>query len=183
MRSVVDLCNTALSHLAQGYVVNDLTENTPHASLCKTYYPICLGEMLDDTHPWSFAQTEQALNADTTDTSGIAYFLPSDLIRTFKLKSDERFYVQGDHLYTTAANPVLIYVFELQDLGRMPMKFKMALSYLLASRIAGALINDGNVQNRMLQMYELERTRAKNTDLQQHPIQRPEFEGSLFQAR
>lgn len=184
MRSITDLFNLALSHLAQGYVVNDPTEQTPHAKLCSTYYPVCRQDILDDEHQWSFAVASLPLNIDAGYTAAIAYALPSDMIRTFQLESGTSFYVQGDHLFTSDPAPVLRYVRDVKDLALLPQKFKVALSYLLAGRIAGALINNQEKQTMMLQMYEIEKAKAIRTDLQQHRIERrPDFDGSLYLAR
>ncbi|ENX58309.1 MULTISPECIES: hypothetical protein [Acinetobacter] len=184
MRSITDLFNLALSHLAQGYVVNDPTEQTPHAKLCSTYYPVCRQDILDDEHQWTFAVGSLALNADAGYADAIAYVLPSDMIRPFQLESGTPFYVQGDHLFTSDPSPVLRYVRDIKDLSLLPQKFKVALSYLLAGRIAGALINDQEKQTMMLQIYEIEKAKAIRTDLQQHRIERrPDFDGSLYLAR
>lgn len=184
MRSVVDLCNLALSHLAQGYVVNDLNERTPQADLCNTYYPICRQEILDDPHQWTFAVARVALNADAGYTLAKAYVLPSDMIRPFELESRSRFYIEGEHLFTSDTTPVLKYIRDVKDIGLLPQKFKVALSYLLAGRIAGPLINNPEKQALMLQMYEIEKSRAISVDLQQHRLDaRPDFTGSMFEAR
>ncbi len=184
MRSIVDLCNLALSHLAQGYVVNDLKERTPHANLCNTYYPICRQELLDDEHQWTFATGRLALNVDAGYADGTGFVLPSDMIRPFRLESGSRFYIEGDHLFTSDSNPVLRYVRDVKDLALMPQKFKITLSYLLAARIAGPLTNDMQKQSVMMQMYLSEKQEAIRIDLQQHRIEnRPDFTGSMLEAR
>ena len=184
MRSIVDLCNLALSHLAQGYVVNDLNERTTHANLCNTYYPICRQELLDDEHQWSFAVARVYLNVDAGYTAQTAYVLPSDIIKTFQLESGERFYIEGDHLFTSDPAPVLRYVRDVKDLSRLPPTFKVALSYLLAARIAGPLSQDQQQQAAMLQLFSAEKAKAIRNDLQQHRIEkRPDFQGSMYEAR
>lgn len=184
MRSPVDLCNLALSHLAQGYVVNDLNERTPHANLCNTYYPICRQELLDDTHQWTFAVGRMALNVDAGYTAQTAYVLPSDMIRPFQLESGSRFYIEGDHLFTDDIAPVLRYVRDVSDLAALPMKFKVALSYLLAARIAGPLTQSEKKQAAMMQLFQIAVSEAITKDLQQHRIEgRADFTGSLIEAR
>lgn len=185
MRSIVDLCNLALSHLGQGYVVNDLNERTPHANLCNTYYPICRQELLDNQHQWTFAVGTMALNQDAGYTgSKTAWVLPSDMIRPFQLESGNRFYVEGEHLFTEDATPILRYIRDIKDLAQLPMAFKLTLSYLLAMRIAGPLTQDMNKQATMMQMYEVEKNKAIMTDLQQHRLENhPDFVGSMIQAR
>ncbi|MCH7392424.1 hypothetical protein [Acinetobacter dispersus] len=184
MRSITDLFNLALSHLAQGYVVNDPTEQTPHARLCSTYYPICRQEILDDDHQWTFAVASLPLNIDAGYTAKIAYVLPNDYIRPFQLESGARFYIEGNRLITDDSAPILRYVCDVKDLAILPAKFKMALSYLLAARISGALINNEDKQRAMIQLYEKEKAEAVTKDLQQHRIvNRPDYEGSIQQAR
>lgn len=184
MRSIVDLCNLALSHLAQGYVVNDLNERTPHANLCNTYYPICRQELLDDSHQWSFAVGRMTLNIDAGYTAKTAYVLPSDMIRPFQLESGERFHIESDHLFSDDTAPVLRYVRDVKDLAVLPMKFKVALSYLLAARIAGPLTQSEQKQAAMMQLYQLAVSEAITIDLQQHRIEdRPDFTGTMIEAR
>jgi len=184
MRSIVDLCNLALSHLAQGYVVNDLNERTQHANLCNTYYPICRQELLDDPHQWTFAVGRMALNVDAGYTAKTAYVLPSDMVRPFQLESGSRFFIEGDHLFTDDSAPVLRYVRDVKDLAMLPAKFKIALSYLLAARIAGPLTQNEQKQMSMMQLYQLAHGEAITNDLQQHRIEnRPEFTGSMIEAR
>lgn len=184
MRSITDLFNLALSHLAQGYVVNDPIERTPHANLCNTYYPVCRQDILDDEHQWTFAVRTMSLNIDAGYTRAVAYVLPSDMIRPFQLESGASFFIEGDHLFTSDNTPILRYVQDVKDLALLPQKFKIALSYLLAGRIAGPLINDMEKQTMMLQMYEIEKAKAIRTDMQQHRIERrPDFDGSLYLAR
>ncbi|ENW78225.1 hypothetical protein F909_03911 [Acinetobacter sp. ANC 3929] len=184
MRSITDLFNLALSHLAQGYVVNDPTEQTPHARLCSTYYPICRQELLDDDHQWTFAVASLPLNIDAGYLAKPAYVLPSDFIRPFQLESGERFFIEGDHLFTEDPAPILRYVRDIKDLAKLPPKFKIALSYLLAWRIAGPLAQSKEKQDKTEQQFAMAKTEAINKDLQQHRIEnRPDFEGSLIQAR
>ena len=184
MRSIVDLCNLALSHLAQGYVVNDLNERTPQANLCNTYYPICRQELLDDAHQWTFAVGRLSLNVDAGYAAKTAFTLPSDMIRPFQLESGSRFYVEGDHLFTNDAAPVLRYVRDVKDLAMLPAKFKIALSYLLASRIAGPLTQNEQKQMSMMQLFQLALNEAITIDLQQHSLEnRPDFTGSMIEAR
>ncbi|MGU3313569.1 hypothetical protein [Acinetobacter sp. M5A5_2a] len=184
MRSIVDLCNLALSHLAQGYVVNELTEPTKPANLCNTYYPICRRELLDNEHQWTFAVKRVRLNIDAGYEFGTAYVLPSDKVRLFQLESGARFYVEGNHLFTDDPAPVLRYVHDVKDLALMPDSFKLALSYLLAGRIAGPLTQNEQKQLAMMQLHEIKKNEAIFIDLQQHRIEkRPEHVGSMFEAR
>ncbi|MFX2143539.1 hypothetical protein [Acinetobacter baumannii] len=184
MRSIVDLCNLALSHLAQGYVVNELTEPTKHARLCNTFYPICRRELLDNEHQWTFAVKRVRLNVDAGNEFGTAYVLPSDKVRIFQLESGSRFYVEGNLLFTEDTAPILRYVHDVKDLALMPDSFKTALSYLLAARIAGPLTQNEQKQISMMQLYEIEKNKAIFIDLQQHRIgARPEHTGSMFEAR
>lgn len=184
MRSIVDLCNLALSHLAQGYVVNELTEPTKHARLCNTFYPICRRELLDNEHQWTFAVKRVRLNVDAGYEFGTAFVLPSDYVRLFQLESGSRFYVEGNHLFTDDGSPVLRYVHDVKDLALMSDSFKTALSYLLAARIAGPLTQNEQIQRKMESGFAISLNKAVFIDLQKHRIEpRPEHIGSMFEAR
>lgn len=184
MLSMLDVYNTALSHLAQGYVVNDPEENSTQARLCNTFYPVARQELLDDAHQWTFAVYLLRLNQVIEALPQVAYGLPSDMIRPFKLLSEYPFYVQGQYLITADTTPTLLYVRDVQDVAAMPAKFKTALSYRLAALIAGPLTQDMNKANQMTQMFNLARQEAIAADLQQHQISGlPDFTGSLIEAR
>ncbi|QVR66723.1 hypothetical protein [Acinetobacter sp. BHS4] len=184
MRSIVDLCNLALSHLAQGYVVNEITEPTKPANLCNTYYPICRRELLDNEHQWTFAVKRVRLNVDAGYEFGTAYVLPSDKVRLFQLESGTRFYVEGNHLFTDDPAPVLRYVHDVKDLALMPDSFKLALSYLLAGRIAGPLTQSEQMQMKMMALFGQKLGEAIFIDLQQHRLEkRPEHVGSMTEVR
>lgn len=140
--------------------------------------------MLDNEHQWTFAVKRVRLNVDAGYEFGKAYVLPSDKVRLFQLESGARFFVEGNHLFTDDASPILRYVHDVKDLALMPDSFKIALSYLLAARIAGPLTQNEQKQIAMMQMYELEKNRAIFIDLQQHRIEtRPEHKGSMTEAR
>ncbi len=184
MRSIVDLCNLALSHLAQGYVVKELNEPTKHANLCNTFYPVCRRELLDNEHQWTFAVKRVRLNVDAGYEFGRAYVLPSDKIRLFQLESGASYYVEGNLLFTDDPAPVLRYVHDVKDLALLPETFQVALSYLLAARIAGPLTQSEEKQRQMLSGYAMSLSQAVFIDLQQHRIEpRPEHTGSMFEAR
>ncbi len=105
-------------------------------------------------------------------------------MRLFQLESGARFYVEGNHLFTDDPAPVLRYVHDVKDLALMPDSFKLALSYLLAGRIAGPLTQNEQKQLAMMQLHEVEKGKAIFIDLQQHRIEkRPEHVGSMFEAR
>lgn len=184
MRSIVDLCNLALSHLAQGYVINEITEPTKPANLCNTYYPICRRELLDNEHQWTFAVKRVRLNVDAGYEFGTAYVLPSDKVRLFQLESGSHYYIEGNYLFTDDPAPILRYVHDVKDLALMPDSFKTALSYLLAGRIAGPLTQSEQKQIQMMALFGQKLGEAIYIDLQQHRIEkRPEHVGSMFEVR
>ena len=184
MQSAIDLCNAALAHLAQGYVVNDLEENSTHAKLCNTFYPMARQELLDDLHQWTFAMTQVTLNQVLDALPQIAYGLPSDMIRPFKLLNEQPFHIQGQWLITGGGFPQLLYVRDVQEVSAMPPKFKTALTYRLAALIAGPLTQDNNKVTMMMQMYVQARQEARAADVQQHEIHEiPDFVGSTIEAR
>lgn len=83
--SPVDICNLALSYLAEDFVSNIDTPpaGDDTAALCKLHYPKVRRALLR-SHPWNFAIKRAALAADAAaPTFGFTtkYQLPGDFIR------------------------------------------------------------------------------------------------------
>ena len=59
MLSVIDICNKALS-LINVSNINDLSEASAQARVCRFHYEICRDSVLRE-HPWGFARTFSTL--------------------------------------------------------------------------------------------------------------------------
>lgn len=167
MSSVADICNMALSHLGSDAIV--MTIDPPDGSVesghCARFYPIARAELLEKP-TWGFART-RVLLAEVTNPSttwAYAYALPSDclvakrVLNSYAAQSfwgsfvatndlpvlEERgsadFDIEGEVLLTNEPEAVLLYVCDVTDPSKFTATFRTALSYLLASYLAGPLI-------------------------------------------
>ena len=152
MASAIDIANLALAHLGDDANVAsfDPPEGGPQAEHCARFYPIARDRLLE-MHAWSFAVRTDALTplgAVDGDTRR-RFALPADCLRPLGLRAFRDF--TSDFAIETAADgqPTLIadgdgavlrYVRRIEDATRFSPLFVEALSWLLASMVAGPLI-------------------------------------------
>jgi len=162
MASEVDICNLALSHLGDNATVASLDppEGSAQAEHCARFYPMARDTLLE-MHTWRFA-TRRATLAELTNTWTQwehAYAKPSDCLRiisiidpaitddleTLGAKSAQHFTVEinddlAEVILTNQADAVVRYVARVTDTTTFSPLFAMALSWHLASMIAGPVI-------------------------------------------
>lgn len=163
MASVVQLCNMALSHIGSEARVSSISppDGSVEAGYCATFYDLARTELLEPGN-WAFALKRAAL-AEVTNPSTVwsyAYAKPSDCLRALRIlrpaqnpvgepymgdRDTAPFDIEGDVILTNAPNAVLLYVQDVTDSTKFPASFTSALSYLLASYLAGPIIkgNEG----------------------------------------
>lgn len=164
MASKVDIWNLALSHIGHKANVADPDEASAEANHCRRFYPIALGTTLE-RFAWSFATRRTALAEVTNpvDHWGYAYALPNLCIapRAVLLPEstddtkEQDFAVESDEdgnaiLYCNVEDAVLKYTTLVEDTNKFTYLFVMALSYDLASMLAGPIPKDGRVKKAML---------------------------------
>lgn len=163
MASVVQLCNMALSHIGSEARVSSISppDGSVEAGYCATFYDLARTELLEPGN-WAFALKRAAL-AEVTNPSTVwsyAYAKPSDCLRALRIlrpaqnpvselyigdRDTAPFDIEGDVILTNEPNAVLLYVQDVTDSTKFPASFTSALSYLLASYLAGPIIkgNEG----------------------------------------
>ena len=164
MASVVNICNMALSHIGSDARVSSISppDGSVEAGHCATFYDQARTELLEPG-VWAFS-LKRATLASITNTStawAYAYTLPSDCLRALRILTpamgvtvftqDEvalavddgasaLFEIEGTTLYSNEPDAVLVYVRDLTDTTKFPPSFVSALSYLLASYLAGPIV-------------------------------------------
>ena len=170
MASVVQICNMALSHIGSEARVSSISppDGSVEAGHCATFYDLARTELLEPGN-WAFSLKRAPL-AEVTNPSAAwayAYAKPSNCLRALRIlrpsiaaavltrnlafepHTDDRgsaaFDVEGDVILTNAPDAVLLYVQDVTDSTKFPAGFTSALSYLLASYLAGPIIkgNEG----------------------------------------
>lgn len=199
MASVVQICNMALSHIGSEARVASISppDGSVEAGYCSTFYDQARTEMLEPGN-WNFSLARVALaqvtNASTRWT--YAYALPSDCMRARRVlrpgheitvfTQDEAEYsaddndsasfeVEGEVLYTNEPDAVFVYVRDVIDTNKFTPSFSTALSYLLASYLAGPVIkgNEGTrigdaMRDRATTLASLSATAAANASSTSH---------------
>lgn len=196
----VDICNLALSYLGDEATVTSVfpPEGSVQARMCAGAYPYALQSLLEESD-WTFAskQVELArLAGKQTDGWRYAYALPSDCLRVRTVRClsrpmralplgltfapnqaattdvDYAVGISGDvrAVLTDSPSVLVRYTANIRNTDLMSAHFKLALSYRLASMIAGKRI--GGVEGaRYAQFFKKEEeqalTKAKNFDASQ----------------
>lgn len=165
MANAVELSNLALSHLGSDANVASISppDGSVEAGYCARYFPIARRVMLT-TFEWSFA-TKRAELAEVTNQSDVwtyAYATPADCLKPWRVlkagAADEQdgaeFVWEDGVIYTHEPNAVLKYSRDVTDTTRFTPQFDSAISWLLASYLAGPIIkgNEGaNASVKLLQ--------------------------------
>ena len=156
MASAVDICNLALSHLGDEATVSAISP-TPDGSVqamhCARFYPIARDSLLE-MHPWKFALRRVDLSALAVNSYGwaFAYATPKCIKALSVLAPDDDTNAKsqpyemasasdGTEIILTNLNEAqLLYIAQVTDTTKFSPLFVDALSWLLASYLAGPII-------------------------------------------
>lgn len=156
MASEVDICNLALAHLGDNATVASLDppEGSPQAEHCALFYPVARDALLEQ-HAWKFA-TKRVSLAEMVGESwswDYVYAAPTDALRLLSVlpataasDDDTQDYaaetdVDGHAvILTDQADASLRYVARVTDTTTFSPLFVTALSWLLASHLAGPVL-------------------------------------------
>ena len=156
MSSVVDICNLALSHLGDTATVAsiDPPEGSSQAEHCARFYPAARDALLEIFN-WNFATrraTLALLTADSWDWA-YAYAKPADALKMLAVlpagaSSDAEgaeYDIETDTdgatvILTDSEDASLRYIAYVTDTTKFPPLFVMALSWQLASMLAGPIL-------------------------------------------
>lgn len=194
--SPVDICNLALARLGDmaNVISIDPPEGSSQAQHCAMFYPIARDSMLE-SHNWSFTinTDELALVAENVNGWSFAYARPSECMRvieviqnnaqsqpstiysnTINTSKKENYacesYLGSPVIYTNIDTAMLRYIKRETDTNKYSVLFCDALSWLLASHLAGSIIkgNEGiQVSNAMFRNYQVVSAQAKHADASQ----------------
>lgn len=157
MASVVDIVNLALARLGDSATVSSINppEGSAQAEQAKRFYPIARDNLLE-LHPWNFATKRISLAATNDvapDTWQFTYSMPANYIRALAVypeqtnsEADQQpFIIETNQsgqliLFTNVENATLKYISLITDTTKFSPLFVNALSFMLASYLAGSLI-------------------------------------------
>lgn len=171
-------------------------DGSVEAGHCARFYPIARAEMLED-HTWTWSKARAALAETTNASAiwAYAYALPSDCLSPVRVlqqsilfdfltqpfptlvtadeleqwteRGSADFEVEGQVLYTHEPDAVLLYTRDIADTTKFSMKSVVALSYLLASYLAGPIIKGepgATAAAKFRQAYDLKKGQAAAGD-------------------
>jgi hypothetical protein len=160
--SEVDICNLALANIGETAKITsiDPPDGSAQASLCARFYPIARDSLIE-MGSWSFSIKRKSLTATTNTRTewAYAYTVPSDASGILSLTmegvlddlamngvwSPQKFVIEllpsGDRiLYTNVEDAQIRYIAKITDTTLFTNTFNVALSWHLASMLAGPLI-------------------------------------------
>lgn len=171
-QSQTSICNLALGHLGIPSIADiEQTEST-EARLCRSFYPLSRDSLLRE-HEWNFAIKRAVLSQLVTGPTygyDYAYQLPDDCLRVLAVNNTQpsdpsrRFAIEGETVVTNEETAQAAYLFRQEDTTRFDPIFIEALSYKLASMLAGPLTQDEAMKREMERNYALTVAKAKYID-------------------
>lgn len=182
MASKTGVCNQALLHLKNSKLITNVdTDNTLQSTTFLAFYDDVLEEMLRD-FDWPFAKRIATLALVEEDPDDgvewpFSYRWPSLCVKaryivdgnlqpssqspriSFEIGADDT----GLLIFTAEEDAVLAYTAFVEDVNVMSPKFREALSYRLAYKVAPTLCGSDptGLGQRALMMYEAEVAKAK----------------------
>ncbi len=187
MATEISIANLALSHLGDDATVASLNppEGSAQAEHCALFLPMARDVMLE-LHDWKFARRRAslALRTETNDAWQYVYAEPADCVRILKVLPYGYAYDDNETemfetgiaddgtplIYTNTENSTLIYTSQVVNPARWPPLFVSALTWLLASYVAGPLIKGDEGKKAGLDAYQVflgEASRAMGSNANQ----------------
>ena len=184
MASIVGICNAGLQLIKNSKQITSLEQGTKEANACEIVFDELRDAMLE-LHNWNFA-TKRAKLAQLADTPAFefdyGYQLPSDFLRVVSCHNNATgrdrivYKIEGGQINADVQNMYLRYIARVEDPNLMPATFRLALSKLLASRLAVTIANSEKLSQQLYEQYIGEDLpTAKSSDsIQDFPDQLPE---------
>lgn len=208
MASEVDICNVALGYLGDSGTVAsiDPPEGSAQADHCARFYPIARDTILS-AHSWGFATRRAQLPMLASDVQGwdYAYVVPNDTVRVLAVHAPHdpdplsgqmggrthRFVVESgpngaDTIYCNVERAVVHYTKRVREPRRFPPLFVNALTWHLASMLAGPLIKGDTGRkesSRCASMAEYYLDQARLADTSQRRVEIERTPSSILARR
>lgn len=193
--SVVTICNLALAHLGDEANVSSISppDGSAQAAHCSRFYPVARDTLLE-MHNWDFSIQRVALAMTARTPPGAwdyEYALPATCLRPLAVldaeASDESdsydYIIEADDdgnrvILCNVENAYLRYVVQVTDTTKFSALFVNALSYLLASYLAGPILKSPEAKRAMYESFlaELGKAGVNNANsARRDPVHTPDF--------
>ena len=165
-------------------MITALNQGTKEANACELVYEE-LRDTLLSMHNWNFAEGRVKL-AQLSDapTFGYkyAYALPADFLRATRVFSNSqgrgtvRYKIEGEGILSDASELYMKYVRRISDPNKMIPLFRVALSKMIAARLAVALSQSTSLRAALTKEFDdTDLPRAQSADsVQDFPDELPE---------
>ena len=171
-----DICNGALSLIAQPPITDLDTDESEEGDVCRIHY-LRTRQKCFAQYPWRFAQKTVQLTADpvkTNDRYSASFLVPADFITITETDLDEEkiyYFLEGDRIIIESfrATPTffLTYTFQEENVGRYSPWFVEYFEAELAYRMSYALLKDRRFTQDMFTTAEFLFREAANRDSNQ----------------
>lgn len=165
MANAVEICNLALGHIGSDANIASITppDGSAEAGYCARYYPLAR-KLTIALAQWSFA-TKRAQLAEVANTSVVwlfAYSQPADCIKPYRVlkagatneQDGASFTIEGGVIYTNEPEAKLVYTRDITDTTKFTPEFISALSWMMASYLAGPIIKGNEGANAAAKLRE-----------------------------
>ena len=162
MASEVLICNSALQLIKHSKTITSLTQGTKEANACELVYEEMRDSLLS-MHGWNFATKRVKMSQLSTAPIfewKYGYEFPGDFLRLVSVHDSSAggtgslpYKIEGNQVNTDAANLYLRYIYRVTDPNLMIPLFRVALSKLIASRLAVALSQSASRSDEMYKQF------------------------------
>lgn len=191
MSGKVEIWNMALSHLGVSAQIQNPDEKSKEANQCRFWYDQCRQELLKNIEPnWANRRIVLAAQANPITGWGYKYAYPGsalEIIILFPQGEDvpaRRNWQQVIHRYryevssqtgsggkvisSNVEDAEVIYVYDVEDTQLFDPNFKLALSLLLAQRIAMVMTGEFQMVNQVGEYFRLAKGEAIAANYDEH---------------
>lgn len=196
--SIAGICNVALSRVGETNFIDSLSDETSTAQVCNVLWDHSRSVVLS-SHSWKFATVRASLAAlSGVERSGweYSYALPVGCLTPLYIypgkrnpASEERIPFEqeddetvGPILLTDEEDAELVYVRDVENVARWPALFVDVITWKLASELALAIPNKGDLAAGMNAAYERALARAAASDARRGQRDIP-LDGESVRAR
>jgi len=180
MASIVNICNLALRRIGHNDTIEELTEASTEARVCREFYDLTRQAVLREAE-WNFSIRTATLAtvAITPDDGDYAYVfqLPTKCLKLLKfiqpaaaLEALEYEIREAKYLYTDEETVAAKYVYDEDETAKFDPLFISTLAWRLASEIALPLSASESVSNRCYQSYQIELVKANAANRQENQV-------------
>lgn len=178
--TAVDICNQALAHIGVGSITS-LVESSEAARKCSVFYAQARDYVLRD-HAWNFATSNEALAEEALESSDewdYVYAYPAKALFIRRVYAPGSYDKDNPDPFTVARGPVIHdvvilsdvedayaeYTFQVEDVTLFDPMFVSALSFYLATLLAGPLTGDVATVQRVSSGYAVAIDRARQANI------------------